>query len=42
MKKNFKKQVKKIKLNLRKHNKTPKKNKLLTTIKRRKNKKDKK
>ena len=40
MKESFKKQV--IKLNLRKHNKTPKKNKLLTTIKRRKNKKDKK
>lgn len=40
MKENFKKQV--IKLNLRKYNRTPKKNKLLTTIKRRKNKKDKK
>ena len=40
MKESFKKQV--IKLNLRKHNKTPKKNKLLTTIKRRKNKKQKK
>jgi hypothetical protein len=40
MKENFKNQV--IKLNLRKYNRTPKKNKLITTIKRRKNKKDKK
>ena len=44
MKENFKKQlekVKKIKLNPRKYNKTPKKNKLLTTIKRRNKKKQK-